>query len=133
MKRTNEQKLFDALRSFLVAQEDVRQAASAIMKQPDVSETLQNFQHALFVPLDVMTSTGEAVRKLQVKESLDQLAAVIKYRTLDTTPGTSEWRAIYDEKGYVVKSVLALRTQFPVITIGEAKYIVEAYRDGLML
>lgn len=133
MNRTNEQKLFDALRSFLVAQEDVRQAASAIMKQPDVSETLQNFQHALFVPLDVMTSTCDAVRKMQVKESLDQLAAVIKYRTLDTSSETSKWRAVYDENGHVVKSILALRTQFPAITVGEAKCIVEAYRDDLML
>lgn len=129
MNRTNVQKLTDALRAMEVAMEDVKQAASAVMNQPDNTTTREQFKSDMYLTLTDYINK-HIPQAWQVRDCVTQLDAVLYFRDLEAERGRSGFREIYDANKHMVKAVIELRTGFPELSVSEAKLVVEAYRDG---
>ncbi len=129
MNRTNVQKLTDALRAMEVAMEDVKQAASAVMNQPDNTTTREQFKSDMYLTLTDYINK-HIPQAWQVRDCVTQLDAVLYFRDLEAERGRNGFREIYDANKHMVKAVIELRTGFPELSVSEAKLVVEAYRDG---
>lgn len=129
MNRTNVQKLTDALRAMEVAMEDVKQAASAVMNQPDNTTTREQFKSAMYLTLTDYINK-HIPQAWQVRDCVTQLDAVLYFRDMEAERGRNAFREIYDANKHMVKAVIELRTGFPELSVSEAKLVVEAYRDG---
>lgn len=129
MNRTNVQKLTDALRAMEVAMEDVKQAASAVMNQPDNTTTREQFKSAMYLTLTDYINK-HIPQAWQVRDCVTQLDAVLYFRDLEAERDRSGFREVYDANKHMVKAVIELRTGFPELSVSEAKLVVEAYRDG---
>lgn len=129
MNRTNVQKLTDALRAMEVAMEDVKQAASAVMNQPDNTTTREQFKSDMYLTLTDYINK-HIPQAWQVRDCVTQLDAVLYFRDLEAERGRNGFREVYDANKHMVKAVIELRTGFPELSVSEAKLVVEAYRDG---
>lgn len=129
MNRTNVQKLTDALRAMEVAMEDVKQAASAVMNQPDNTTTREQFKSDMYLTLTDYINK-HIPQAWQVRDCVTQLDAVLYFRDLETERGRNGFREVYDANKHLVKAVIELRTGFPELSVSEAKLVIEAYRDG---
>ena len=129
MNRTNVQKLTDALRAMEVAMEDVKQAAAAVMNQPDNTTTREIFKRDMYITLTEYINK-HIPQAWQVRDCVTQLDAVLYFRDLEAERGRNGFREIYDTNRHIVKACIVIREQFPELGVSDAKLIVEAYRDG---
>ena len=109
--------------------EDVKQAASAVMNQPDNTTTREQFKSDMYLTLTDYINK-HIPQAWQVRDCVTQLDAVLYFRDLETERGRNGFREVYDANKHLVKAVIELRTGFPELSVSEAKLVIEAYRDG---